>query len=127
MPQQTAAPPCKNQPFLRRLGFAANGLQTVFRRERSFRTQCGFAALAAAALAVLQPGPGWTAAVLLSAGAVLALEMVNAAIEYLLDQLHPGFAPEIGLAKDAAAGAVLVASLVAAGVAAAMLFAQSGG
>jgi diacylglycerol kinase (ATP) len=124
MQNRRAAPPTKNQPFLRRLGFAANGIAAAFRRERSFRTQCGLALIAGLALIVLRPGPGWTAAVVLSSGLVLALELVNAAIEYLLDHLHPGLAPEIGLAKDAAAGAVLVASLAAAAVGAAMLFAQ---
>jgi diacylglycerol kinase (ATP) len=47
---------------------------------------------------------------------VLALEMVNAALEYALDALHPHHALEIGRAKNAAAGAVLIASGAAAGL-----------
>jgi diacylglycerol kinase (ATP) len=46
--------------------------------------------------------------------------MVNAALEYALDALHPQHALEIGRAKDAAAGAVLIASGGAAGIAALM-------
>jgi diacylglycerol kinase (ATP) len=59
----------------------------------------------------------------LAAVLVLSLELVNAAIEYLLDHLHPGYSAEIGAAKDAAAGAVLIASLAALCVAAALLWA----
>jgi diacylglycerol kinase (ATP) len=114
----------KNQPFRRRLGFALKGIGLVFRRERSFRTQSGLALVASAGALLAAPGPGWAAAMILSAGLVLALEMVNAAIEYLCDQLHPGYSAEIGAAKDAAAGAVLVASLASLGVGAALIWAR---
>jgi diacylglycerol kinase (ATP) len=116
----------KNQSFRRRLGFALNGIRLVFRRESSFRTQSALAFAAGAACLMLAPGPGWAAAVALSAGLVLALELVNAAVEYLADCLHPGFSPGIGAAKDAAAGAVLVASLASLAVGAAMLWARFG-
>jgi diacylglycerol kinase (ATP) len=49
----------------------------------------------------------------LAVGLVLVAEMANTAIETLADHLHPGQHPEIGVVKDVAAGAVLVASLVA--------------
>jgi len=41
---------------------------------------------------------------------VLGFELVNSAIEYLTDELHPTVSPKIKLVKDAAAAAVLVAS-----------------
>jgi diacylglycerol kinase (ATP) len=113
----------KNQPFRHRLGFAVKGIRTVFARESSFRAQSLMALCACAGALLLAPSPGWAGAVALSAGLVLSLELVNAAIEYLLDHLHPGFSPDIGAAKDAAAGAVLVASLTALCVAAALLWA----
>jgi diacylglycerol kinase len=47
----------------------------------------------------------------LSIALVLSLELVNSAIEYLIDHLHPEVAPEIKPAKDIFAGAVLVACL----------------
>lgn len=105
--------PMKNRRFAVRLGFAWAGMRLVFRREKSFRSQCGLALAAVAALLVLRPGLVWTALVLLSAVLVLALELVNSALEYALDRLHPAFAREIGAAKDAAAGAVLLAALAA--------------
>jgi diacylglycerol kinase (ATP) len=103
----------KNRRFALRLGFALAGLRLVFARERSFRTQAGLAAAAVALLLLLRPGPLWTALVILSAALVLALELVNSALEYLLDRLHPAHCREIGAAKDSAAAAVLVASLAA--------------
>jgi len=111
----------KNRPFAERLGFALNGIATVARREKSFRAQLRLAAAALAALLLLRPGLLWTALVLLSTGLVLALEAVNGALEYLADRLHPDWAEEIGHAKDAAAGAVLIASLAAAAIGALMV------
>lgn len=111
----------KNRGFLERLGFALAGIATVFRRERSFRTQAVLGAGAAVLTAALAPGAIWFALVMLAIGVVLALEMMNAAIEYLLDLLHPEIAEEIKAAKDAAAGAVLVGSIAALGVGGAML------
>jgi undecaprenol kinase len=41
----------------------------------------------------------------------LAFELLNSAIECLLDYLHPRTAPQIKLAKDVAAAAVLIMSV----------------
>lgn len=111
----------KNRSFLERLGFALAGLSAVFARERSFRTQCGFAIAAICLVLVLRPGWIWAAFVAVSIVLVLALELMNSALEYLIDRVHPDVAPEIKLAKDAAAGAVLIASAGALIVGAMML------
>jgi len=113
--------PAKNRPFGVRLGFALAGIRIVARREKSFRTQAFLGFAATAALVLLRPGLLWAALVLLSTGLVLALEAANGALEYLADRLHPDWAEEIGHAKDAAAGAVLFASLAAAAVGALMV------
>lgn len=101
----------KNRAFRHRLGFALSGLVEAFRRERSFRTQAAAAAALAAGMLVLRPGLIWGAVATLSAALVLSLELVNSAVESLIDHLHPDVAPEIKLAKDIAAGAVLVGTL----------------
>jgi diacylglycerol kinase (ATP) len=101
----------KNRPFRVRLGFAIAGLRIVWAREKSFRTQCVMAVAAAAATAALRPGWIWAALIAVSVALVLLLEMVNAAIEYVIDRLHPDRHDEIMFAKDAAAGAVLLASI----------------
>lgn len=100
----------KNRPLKERFGFAVAGLRIVWARERSFRTQCGFAVAAAVATLALRPDWIWCALVTLTIAIVLLLEMVNAALEYLMDRVHPEYSEEIKFAKDAAAGAVLLAS-----------------
>ena len=101
----------KNLPFHQRLGFAFAGIRIVWARERSFRTQCGLALVAAIVTAALRPGWVWAAIIALAIALVLLLEMVNAALEYVIDRLHPEIHDEIMFAKDAAAGAVLLASI----------------
>ena len=113
----------KNQPFAHRLVYAWDGLRHVWRWERSFRTQVLVALSMAALLIVLRPGWLWAALIVVCIALVLALEMMNSALEYLIDHVHPDVAPAIKHAKDAAAGAVLLASCGAAAVGLMMLVA----
>lgn len=114
----------KGRPLRERLGFAAEGLRTGWRRERSFRTHIASAALALAALLLLRPAPVWWAIVAVVVALVLALELLNSAMEGVIDLLHPGIHPEIKAIKDMVAGAVLVVSLAALIVGAAMVVAN---
>lgn len=111
----------KNQPFGVRLRFALAGLAHAVRSERSLRTQLALLATALAVLAWFRPEPLWWALVALAAGAVLAAELFNTALERLVDHLHPGLHDEIRIAKDCSAGAVLLAALAALGVGAALV------
>ena len=79
--------------------------------------------LVVTALFWLRPAPLWWALIALVSGLVLAFELMNAALEKLIDRLHPERHPEIGAAKDMAAGAVLVLACAALIVGAAMLVA----
>ena len=103
----------KGQTFLRRLGFALNGLRSGFQRESSFRTHAYAAVAVLAGLALLRPPIIWWAICILAIGIVLVAELLNSALETLADRLHPEQHPEIRVAKDLAAAAVLVAALVA--------------
>jgi undecaprenol kinase len=107
----------KNRPFGARLGFALRGLAHALRTEASLQFQAG---APLAALLLLRPGALWWAAVLLACAAVIAAELFNTAIERLADQLHPAEHPQIGIVKDCAAAAVLIAALGALGVALAL-------
>jgi undecaprenol kinase len=111
----------KGQSFFARMGFALAGIRIVFRREQSFRIQCLIGLAAAVATAALRPGWVWAALVALAIGLALAAELVNGALEYLIDRMHPQIHDEIKFAKDAAAGAVLLTSLAGLCVGAAML------
>ena len=101
----------KNGSFLARLGYALNGVRIAFRREKSFRTQCVLALLAIGVAILTRPSLIWWAVLALCIAIVFAAELFNAAIEYLIDRLHPEIHEEIKFAKDAAASAVLLASL----------------
>jgi undecaprenol kinase len=111
----------KGQHFLKRLTFALRGIGFAFRRERSLRFHflAGFSVLAV--LLLTQASALWWAIGAVTIGMVIAAELFNAALETLADHLHPQRHPEIGAAKDIAAGAVLIASIAALGVALAFL------
>ncbi len=111
----------KGQGFLRRFSYALNGIITAFRREQSMRTH-GLAVVGVGIfLAATGAPPVWWAVIGVAVGLVLVAELANTAVETLADRLHPEHHPEIGVAKDVAAGAVLVATLVAIGVGVAYL------
>lgn len=111
----------KNRPLSVRLGFALVGIAHALRAERSFRTQTVVAAVVVIAMLWLQPAPIWWALVGLTCAGVLAAELLNTALEHLADHLHPAQHPNIRIVKDLGAGAVLILSVAALVVAAAML------
>jgi undecaprenol kinase len=106
----------KNQPFVRRLGFAWSGVRIAIAQERSLRTQLWCALAMLLVLGLLRPAAIWWALCLLSGALVIALELVNTALEQALDRLHPAPHENMRIAKDCAAGAVLCASLGAAAI-----------
>lgn len=101
--------------------FALNGIRAAFHLESSFRLQC-LATLAVIFLLVCtRPPLLWWAVLLMNCGLILAAELFNTALEHLIDHLHPTLHPSIKIAKDCAAGAVLVLSISAVSVCAAFL------
>ena len=111
----------KNQPFIRRLRFALQGLAAAWRSERNFRIQLGALVSVVIVLVALGIEPVWWALVLLTSGSVLAAELFNTALEHLADHLHPQTHVQIQIVKDCAAAAVLVASCAAIAVGVALL------
>jgi diacylglycerol kinase (ATP) len=112
----------KNQSLFYRLGFALTGLGTTWRTENSFKTHVVATVAVLGVLLWLKPAPLWWAIAALTIGFVLAAEVFNTAVEGLADHLHPEQHPAIKAVKDCAAGAVLVASIAALGVAAAFIY-----
>jgi diacylglycerol kinase (ATP) len=103
----------KNRGMRERLGFAWAGIASAWQNERSFRIQTAFAVALPVALLVLQVSAVWWAICLTVAFLVLAAELFNTALESLIDHLHPAIHPSIKIAKDSAAGAVLLLSFCA--------------
>lgn len=98
----------------RSFGFALRGLAYAWRTQAHLRFE-GVAAVVAIAAAVAL-GTG-VAAVVLACALVLVAELVNTAVEAVVDLVAPAPDPRAGIAKDVAAGAVLVAAIGALGVA----------
>ena len=99
---------------LKSFGFAWKGILCAIREQHHVRIH-----LAAALLAILlgwitKISPGEWLAVIVMTGMVLTTELLNSAIEGLVDLLSPELRPLAGKVKDLAAGAVLVASIAAA-------------
>jgi len=93
---------------------AGRGFVTVLRTEWNFRIHAVMAALVTLAGFVFRIDTGEWLAVILSAGLVFMAEVFNTAIEYLADAVHPEADQGVGMAKDAAAGGVLIAAVAAA-------------
>jgi diacylglycerol kinase (ATP) len=90
--------------------FALIGLARAWRAQPNFRLEVALGLGAALLAAWLGTG---LVAVALSAALVLSLELLNSAIETLVDLASPQEHPLAGAAKDLSAAAVLVASLAA--------------
>ena len=99
--------------FLRGFVFAGRGIALAWRGELNFKVMLFLAAVAV--------GLGWYrgldamewALIVFCLGLVLSLEIMNTAIEHLVDILSPDHDVRYGRIKDLAAGAVLVASVAA--------------
>ena len=93
---------------------AGRGLVTVLRTEWNFRIHAVVALLITIAGIVFRISEGEWLAVVLSVGLVFMAEVFNTALEYLADAVHPEADRGVGMAKDAAAGGVLIAAVAAA-------------
>jgi diacylglycerol kinase len=106
----------------RSFGFAACGVAYCFRTQRNLKIHFAAAVLALAAGLRLGLSPAEMGVLVLTIAAVLVAEMLNTAVEALVDIVSPDYHPLAKVAKDVAAGAVLVAA-VASLVVAYLLFA----
>lgn len=95
---------------------AGRGFAAVLRSEWNFRIHLAVAVIVAVAGFAFQISVGEWIALILSVALVFLAEVFNTALEYLADAIHPEADRGVGLAKDAAAGAVLIAAVAAAAV-----------
>lgn len=104
----------RNENFLASLKNAMHGLLFVFTSERNFRTQC--LATGAVATAAVWFGVSRQEAALLTFACVIVLgaEMINTTLERIVNLVSPHWQEDARLAKDAAAGMVLVTAAGAA-------------
>lgn len=108
--------PLDSKRAVRSFGHASRGIVHILRTEQNVRIHT-IAAIAVIILAAyFQISTLEFIIILLAIGLVITAEVVNTVIEDLLDLIHPGHHPVVGRIKDALAGAVLIAAIIAATV-----------
>ena len=95
---------------------AYSGLVFIFRREQNMKIELIAAALVVVAMIIARVQT-WEAVVLtIMISAVLILEVLNTALEQLINMLKPRVHPKARVLKDLMAAAVFLASISAAAV-----------
>jgi diacylglycerol kinase (ATP) len=105
--------PGRAPTLLDSFNYAFEGIIHVLRTQRNLRIHFAVAIVVIAAAAALGVDRLSLIALLIVIAFVLVAEMVNSAIEGAIDVSTTSFDPNAKLAKDVAAGAVLIASITA--------------
>ncbi len=100
--------------FRKSFGFALQGFRFAVSTERNIKVMLGGGAFAVAMGLLLQIDLISWAIILLCCGCVLAAELMNTAVETIVDLVSPEYHPLAGHAKDVAAAAVYVLSFLVA-------------
>lgn len=100
--------------LVRSFGYAWQGIRQCLAHEPNFKIHVGFAAAATGMGVLLQLTVTEWAVILICIAMVIAMEMVNTALEHLCNLVYPGHSPVIKKVKDVAAGAVMLCAMAAA-------------
>ncbi len=107
---------------LRSFRFAGRGLKDMWANEHNFRVQL-FAGLAIVFVGLVLKFVAWEwLAVFLSIGVVLALEVMNTALETFCNYVSPERDDTIGRVKDLSAAAVLLGAMTSVVIALIVVF-----
>jgi len=98
--------------LLRSFRFAASGVAYCFRTQRNLKLHVAAAMLAMVAGWRFGLSAAELGVLVLTIAAVLVAEMFNTAVEALVDLVSPQYHPRAKVAKDVAAGGVLVTAMV---------------
>lgn len=102
----------KKQPLFKSFRFAINGIAHTFQNERNFRIHCAITVLVLGLSAWLKISPVEWCLILLCIGLVLAMELINTALEAIVDLASPEKTELARIAKDTAAAAVFCVSMI---------------
>lgn len=94
--------------FSKSFRHAADGIRSAASTERNFRIELMFGCFAVALSFLLPLSVTDRAIVFLTVGVILGLELLNTAIERLMDMLSPQYHERVKTIKDLSAGAVLL-------------------
>jgi len=92
---------------------AWHGMMRVLPRQRNFMIEISITLMVFAAGFLFRIDAVAWCIILICIGVVIAFEAINTALEHLADAVNPETHPLVGKAKDVAAAAVLIASIVA--------------
>jgi diacylglycerol kinase len=92
-------------------GYAFQGIAYSWRTQRHLRVHASIAAVCIGLGLLLGLRPTEWAALVAMIALVTALEMLNTVVEVIVDMVSPDYHPSAKVAKDVAAGTVLVAAL----------------
>lgn len=95
---------------------ALKGILFALRHERNFQLECVIAGVVIVLMLWLPLLSTERALLLLTMTVVLSLELINTALERVMDILKPRVHPYARVVKDVIAGAVLLASFAAVGI-----------
>ncbi|MBV8299146.1 MAG: diacylglycerol kinase family protein [Candidatus Eremiobacteraeota bacterium] len=109
----SAEPPPHRHGLLAAFGYALAGLRAAWRTQRNVRIHVVLALVVVVLGIVLRFSLLAWAVVALAIGLVLATELLNTALEAVVDLISPQEHPLAKRAKDVAAASVLAASLAA--------------
>jgi diacylglycerol kinase len=98
---------------VRSFRYAVAGLGYLARTQPNYRVHLGVALIVLGLGVALGISAAETAVLLLAIGLVLVTEALNTAIEAVVDLASPEFHLLARVAKDTAAGAVLIAAMIA--------------
>ena len=98
-------------PAIKSIHYAIEGITEAFREEPNLRIHVIFATLAIILAFIFKLNSNQWLALIISITLVLVLELLNTALEELTDLASPSIHPKAKLAKDVAAGAVLISAL----------------
>lgn len=114
----------RSRSLLWSFDYAVRGIVYALRTQRNMRLHALAAAIVVALALVLHVDGLELIALFFAIGLVVTAELVNTAIEAVTDLATETYDPMAAVAKDVAAGAVLIASLVAVGVGYVVFFAR---
>jgi len=102
--------------------YAWQGVAYAFRTQRNFRIHVVVGSLAVSLAIALSLTPVETAVIILTCGVVLTMELINTALESVVDLAVEQTYHELAkIAKDCAAAAVLISAFISLSVAACLL------
>ena len=104
----------KKDPLAKSFGYAFQGIFTCVKKERNMKIHVAAAILVVILGSILKLSVTEWCICLVLFGMVMSLELVNTAVEAVVDLVTKDRHPLAKIAKDTAAGAVLIAAIMAA-------------